>query len=136
MQTEMKVSEESIMSFDVSGVKAKTPFLQAKNFNAGKTLIGVKITEIVAYNPASERKETINGQEVTKKYKENWVIGIDFENKSYLLRLNNQMICAIRDAPNNGGLGYGGDMQKWVNQKIALVVVSYGALGSGFQIVV
>lgn len=123
-----EVEEESVDSWKVGTVKASTPFLKAKDFPDNKILQGVIITGLISHNP---EKVEVGADNVERNFKENWVVRIDYDKKEFLLRLTSKDIVALRDE-----LKLGEDMNKWVGQRIALVVKNYGKMGKGFGVVV
>lgn len=133
MEIQNQIGEEKVVDgADVSGVKAGTPFLQAKDYKEGQILRNVVITDFVAHN--EEREEEINGEK--KKFKEAWIVSVNYskekgeEPDEFLLRLSSKMVTTIRDE-----LKLGANIRDWTGKKIDLMVKDYN-VGKGFIVVI
>ena len=122
------LEQKGVADWDIEVVKAGVPYLKASEFKDNQVLRGVTVTELVAHNPANTVTDMKTGEERT--FKENWIVGVEFEKRNYYLRLTSKDIVAIRD-----DLKYGKAMTQWIGKKVDLIVKQYN-VGKGFGIIV
>lgn len=118
----------TLNEFNVKEVKADAgEYLQAKNFEPNKLLTGVVFIEPVKH----ELDREVEGADGTKKrFKEDWIAKVEYQQKPFFLRLSKKMVVNIRT-----NLGFGEDMTKWSGKIFSLVVIKYNT-GNGFAVVV
>ena len=126
MENQKNLNESN--EFNVKDVKAdEGMYLQAKNFEPNKLLTGIVFIEPIKHE--TEREE-IGDDGTKKKYKESWIVKVEYNKVPYLLRLSKKTIVGMRT-----NLGMGDDMTKWSGKAFSLIVMKYNT-GNGFVVVV
>jgi hypothetical protein len=121
-------STTTLNDFNVTDVKSDSnEYLQAKNFEPNKLLTGVVFIEPFKH----ELDREVEKEDGTKKrFKEDWIVKVEYDKKPYFLRLSKKMVVNMRT-----NLNFGADMTKWSGKIFSLVVIKYNT-GNGFAVVV